>query len=311
MGGGKGVGGGEGMVTQREIRTVPDPVGMRWRELLREAARALEQAGIEGGMRDARRLLMAVLDIPAERVALIADDCPQEERIDAFHAAVARRRAREPLSHIVGHRAFYGHRFSVNAHVLDPRPETEHVVEQALEYPFRRVLDLGTGSGCILLSLLCARPFAHGVGADLSLRALEVARGNADALGLSDRARFVLSDWFAQLRGPFDLVVSNPPYISRRDMAALPPEVAQYEPEQALCGGADGLDAYRAITAGAGRVLAPGGRLIVEIGRGQAPAVCALFAAAGLEDIAVQRDLSGHDRVVSGRRRAADAPAPA
>ncbi|WP_299815124.1 peptide chain release factor N(5)-glutamine methyltransferase [uncultured Jannaschia sp.] len=251
----------------------------------REARAALSSAGVPDPARDAHVLARAAPD--ARTLA----------------GWIARRAAREPVSHILGRRAFWNHEFRVTADVLDPRPETETLVEQALAAPFARVLDLGTGSGCILLSLLAERPAATGLGTDLSEAALDVARENAAALGLADRAAFRRADWLAGVEGRFDLVVSNPPYIAEAELPALAPELG-FEPALALSPGGDGLDAYRTIARDAPERLTPGGRLMVEIGPTQADAVSALFAGAGLTDIAVCRDLAGRDRVVAGGKAA-------
>jgi release factor glutamine methyltransferase len=220
--------------------------------------------------------------------------------ITAFQALVARRAAREPLSHLLGYRDFYDHRFIVTPDVLDPRPETEIIVAACLDRPFTSVLDLGTGSGAILLSLLAARPGARGLGVDLSDAALAVAARNRAALDLDQQAELRQSDWFAAVTGPFDLIVSNPPYIAAAEMDALQPEVREYEPQMALTDHADGLTAYRIITTGAAAHLDAAGRLIVEIGASQGAAVARLFAKAGFTDIAVIPDLDGRDRAVTG-----------
>lgn len=266
--------------------------------LLAEAVRALRAAGIDTPERDARRLLAHAAGIPPDRVTLLLTEDLDEDRADAFRALVARRAAREPVSQILGRRDFFGLSFRVTRDTLDPRPETELLVEAALARPFDHILDLGTGTGCILLSCLFNRPAARGLGVDISAAALDVARENAAALGLSDRAEFVQSDWFANVQGRFDLIVSNPPYIAQDEMARLSPEVRDWEPHLALSPGGDGLGAYRAIAAGVGRFLAPGGRVLVEIGPTQARDVCAILADAGLHGIDVLRDLDGRDRVV-------------
>ncbi|MCG6883789.1 MAG: peptide chain release factor N(5)-glutamine methyltransferase [Silicimonas sp.] len=224
----------------------------------------------------------------------------------ALAEAVARRADRVPVSQIVGRRAFWTSEFVVTPDVLDPRPETEVLVEQALSEPFSNVLDLGTGSGCILISLLQERPLAKGVGTDISEKAVLVAGENAARLGVADRLVLPVSDWFADVGGRFDLIVSNPPYIAVGEMAGLQPEVRDHEPRMALTDEGDGLGAYRAIAAGAPDHLVPGGRLLVEIGATQAVAVCGFFRSAGLEDILVHADLDGRVRVVSARKSAAE-----
>ena len=212
-----------------------------------------------------------------------------------------RRARREPFSHISGRRLFYKSSFTVTPDVLDPRPETETLVELALTEPFTRVLDLGTGSGCILISLLADRPKARGVGTDVSEKAVLVAGENAERLGVADRITLPLSEWYDDIGGRFDLIVSNPPYIAADEMDCLQPEVKDWEPREALTDEGDGLAAYRAIAAGAPNHLTPAGRLLVEIGPTQAEAVTAIFRASGLEDVAVHPDLDGRDRVVSAR----------
>jgi len=216
----------------------------------------------------------------------------------AFDRAVAARLARQPVAQIIGQRQFWGLGFRVTRDTLDPRPETETLVAEALRLPFRKVLDLGTGTGCILLSCLHDCPTAEGLGVDISAAALEVARGNAHALGLEGRAGFQLSDWFSTVAGRFDLIVSNPPYIAADEMAGLAPEVRAHEPAMALTDGGDGLGAYRAILAGAAAHLAPGGRVLLEIGPTQGAAVLALAAAAGMPGGRVLPDWDGRDRVV-------------
>lgn len=275
-------------------------------EALRAGGKTVSEAGIDGGARDLRLLMAHVLGIEASRMTLhLQDDLPTEAAAD-FLALVARRAAREPVSHLIGRRAFFGRDFIVSGDVLDPRPETEALVLAALERPFERVLDLGTGSGCILLTLLSEQASARGVGTDLSPAALEVFAANRAALGLEGRAGSCLSDWYAGLvdaRGPYDLIVSNPPYIAVGEMAGLGPELA-HEPRMALTDEADGLSAYRKICAEAGQFLAPNGRLIVEIGPTQGADVAALMGAAGLEDVRILPDLDGRDRVVLGIRPA-------
>lgn len=260
----------------------------------------LAAGGIDGAGREARLILSHVLDTPPDRMSLIACDPLSPAHLDKAQALTARRVAGTPMSHLLGYREFWGRRFAVTPDVLDPRPETETLIAAALEQPFDRVLDLGTGSGCILLTLLAERPDARGAGGDLSAAALDVARGNATALGVADRAELIRSDWFAKVTGTFDLIVSNPPYIAADEMPALAPELS-FEPRMALTDEGDGLSCYRAITAGAGAYLAPNGRLMLEIGWQQGAAVADLFRQAGLQDVQILPDLDGRDRVVLGR----------
>ncbi len=267
---------------------------------LRAATLRLAAAGVDGAARDARLLLAHALGVDPARVVL-ALDAPLGAAADAFAAAVAARAARRPLSHITGRRAFFGRSFRVTPDVLDPRPETEALVALALAEPFARVLDLGTGSGCILITLLAERPGATGLGTDISAAALAVAAANAADHAVADRAGFRIADWVDGLSGVFDLIVSNPPYIAAAEMPALAPEVL-HEPHGALSPGGDGLAAYRAIAAGAAARLAAGGRLLVEIGATQGRVVAGILAAAGWTGIAIRPDLAGRDRVVLARR---------
>ena len=265
------------------------------------AVARLREAGIEAPAGDARALLAHAMEIAPERLSLHIGEAMSEAQQQGFEAAIAARENRQPVSQIIGYRLFFGRRFTVTPDTLDPRPETEALILAALEAPFSRVLDMGTGTGAILLSLLAEAPAAMGTASDLSPAALEVAQRNATALGLSARAEFLLSDWYQSIRGHYDLIVSNPPYIALDEMAGLEPEVRGHEPHLALTDFADGLSAYRIIAAGAPAHLTPGGRLIVEIGPTQGEAVAGCFSAAGFADVQVLPDLDGRDRLVAGR----------
>jgi release factor glutamine methyltransferase len=218
-------------------------------------------------------------------------------------AAIDRRVAREPLSHILGHREFWSLDFRVDGSVLDPRPDSETLVEAGLaalaerDRPWR-LLDLGTGSGCLLLALLKELPAATGVGVDRSPAALRIAADNADRLGLSGRARFASGDWAVGLAGEFDLILCNPPYIPSHAIAELAPEVALYEPRLALDGGPDGLACYRRLAPQLGPLAAPGGSIVLELGEGQANTVAGLMEGAGLTVGGVKRDLTGRARAL-------------
>lgn len=252
--------------------------------LLREGAAILKESGIDDPVHEARLLWRSM---------------PNEDP-EAFLGMIAQRARRVPLSQVLGYRDFYAHRFIVTAHVLDPRPDTETLIVTALEEPFERVLDLGTGSGCILLSLLAAQSEATGVGTDVSQAALDVAAQNRAQLALQDKATLVQSDWFDMVMGDFDLIVSNPPYIAASEMHDLQPEVRMHEPRIALTDEADGLSAYRQISKAAPAHLRAGGRLIFEIGPTQAAAVTTLMQEAGFAEMRVVPDLDGRDRVVVG-----------
>jgi release factor glutamine methyltransferase len=234
-----------------------------------------------------------------------ADDAMGDSALVALNALAARRLRREPVARIVGRKEFWGLELRINEATLVPRPETETVVEAALAAADAggargrplRILDLGTGSGALLLALISELPNAQGVGTDISVPALSMARENAGRLGLAQRARFVASDFGTALAGGFDLVVSNPPYIASAEIDTLPPEV-RHDPRNALDGGADGLSCYRAIARDARRLLAPAGHLIVEIGFGQAAPVAALLAGAGLAPSPPRADLAGISRAL-------------
>ncbi|MHA1528867.1 MAG: peptide chain release factor N(5)-glutamine methyltransferase [Alphaproteobacteria bacterium] len=272
-------------------------------EVIARGAARLAGAGVPEPERDARLLYRWAADMDGAGLSAALADPATAREIGRFERAVVAREGRAPVSHITGMREFWGRCFRVTPAVLDPRPETETLVAAALEGPpVRRVLDLGTGSGCILLTLLAEWPEARGVGVDISAAALEVAASNARSLGLSGRAGLVTGDWCAGLAGSggqFGLIVSNPPYIAGDELAGLAPEVRNHEPLAALSPGGDGLDAYRRISAGVGSLMASGGRLLMEIGPRQAAAVERILTDAGLVVTAVLPDLDGRDRVVS------------
>jgi release factor glutamine methyltransferase len=268
-------------------------------EALRAALPRLQAAGIEGAARDLRLLLAFAMGIPPDRLTLMLTDPLPDAAITRFEAAVAARAARQPVSQIVGGRLFWGRWFRVTPDVLDPRPETETLIAVALDGAFNRVLDLGTGSGAILITLLAEQSGAVGTGVDLSESALSVAAGNAASLSVADRATFLPSDWLRGVSGSFDLVVANPPYISEAEMSGLSPEVRLWEPRLALTPEGDGLEAYRSILRDIRTVLAPSARVLLEIGASQGDAVATLCRTAGLQAVTVLQDLDGRDRVVS------------
>ncbi|MDZ7708702.1 MAG: peptide chain release factor N(5)-glutamine methyltransferase [Roseovarius sp.] len=271
-------------------------------EALRAAVRRLAGVGIDGAAGDARALMAEALEVGRDRLVLHLGEEMEAGALARFEAMLARRLAREPVARILGRRAFWGRDFTVTPDVLDPRPETECVVAEALAGPVPgRLLDLGTGSGCIAVTLLAEWPGARGVATDISGSALAVAAENAARHGVAGRLDLVESDWFARVAGRFDLIVSNPPYIARAGMAGLAREVRDHDPRGALCDGGDGLGAYRALAQGVMDRLAPGGRFVVEIGAGQGGDVAQILARAGLTDVRLKPDLDGRDRVVAGR----------
>jgi release factor glutamine methyltransferase len=278
------------------------------------ARRALAQSFRRDGLAtpelDARVLVGHALALDHGQLAAQDARPIAAHQSDAIAGLAARRRAGEPVARIIGVKEFWGLDFKLNAATLVPRPETETVVEAALAAldPVQgrngalALADLGTGSGALLSALLSELPAAHGIGTDRSLAALRCARDNATAHGLAQRAYFAVCDYGAALRGAFDLVVSNPPYVAHDEIATLAPEVRMFDPPLALDGGADGLDAYRAIAAAARHLLAPHGVLVLELGSGQEQAVEGLLAAAGLVAVGRPRhDLAGIARALTAR----------
>jgi release factor glutamine methyltransferase len=287
---------------------MPEPVTLN--QAFVGAAAVLREAGITTPELDARLLLCHAAGLSHEAYVAGAGGPVQPATLARFGTAIDRRLKREPVARITGTREFYGRGFTIAPPALDPRPDTETLIEAALAVVERRgwrdrtlsLLDLGTGTGCILVTLLAELPRAQGLGTDLSPSALALAAANAVRLGVGSRAAFMAADWLDGIAGKFDLVLSNPPYLASGEISGLAPEVAAYDPMLALDGGPDGLDAYRRIAAGAPAVLAEGGRLLVEIGAGQAAQVSDIFRAAGLKldpSQAIGRDLAGRPRVVA------------
>jgi release factor glutamine methyltransferase len=269
---------------------------------LDRAGRRLDAAGIERARFEARLLLEAVtgLDAAAQlRDHARALSAAERARLEPL---LARRAARQPMAYVLGRRAFWSFELAVGRGVLVPRPETETLIEAALaRFPdpaaAPRVLDLGTGSGCLLLAFLHERPNATGVGVDSSAEALAWAERNAEALGLAERARFAIADLRGLGRGAtFELILANPPYVPTAEIDRLAPEVRDFEPRAALDGGPDGLEAYRVLAGVLPGLMAPGGSACIELGAGQAEAAKAIFAASGLAAAALHPDLSGIPR---------------
>ncbi len=280
-------------------------------DALRMAAAQLQAAGVEQPRMDARLLLSAAAGLSHEDMIREPDaELPQAEA-GKYAAMIARRAAREPVSRILGRREFWSLEFEITPDTLDPRPDSETLISAALAQiedrsQALRILDIGAGSGCLLLALLSELPRAHGTGIDISQGALDVAGRNAARLGFSGRAQFIQCDvrspsWAQQISGPFDIVISNPPYISNDAMAGLAPEVTLFDPYAALAGGEDGFDFYRMITISLAQLLCPEGLVIFEAGTGQAGAVQMLLHQAGLAGLDPHYDLGGIARAVIGR----------
>jgi release factor glutamine methyltransferase len=282
---------------------------------IRALSARLREAGLPASELDARLLVLGAADLSHENYVLAPEQPFRADVLDRIESFAARRIAREPVSRILGHREFWGRNFALSAATLDPRPETETLVEAILasieaegrrDQPLR-LLDLGTGTGCILLSVLAELPEAWGVGVDIDPKALTVARANAAAHGLVERAAFCCGDWVAAFFAGFDFIFANPPYIKSNDIAGLDKEVSVYDPKRALDGGPDGFDAYRRIAYAALDVAAPGAWLALEAGAGQMRQLCDLLVKAGWQhnpsSPRMYADLSGHHRVVVVRKQ--------
>jgi len=277
------------------------PPGLTLRQVLVAAGQELRAAGVDDAMLDAGLLLAHV--VGGDRLTLIREGdrrlCDGEAL--AFAGLIAARAARQPVSRLLGHREFWSLNLQIGPDVLDPRPDSETIVAAALQQLGQkdgayRIADLGTGSGCLLLALLQERPQSWGVGLDISAAAACQARDNAHALGLSDRACFMVGDWSRALAGDFDLIIANPPYIASAEIAGLAPEVRCHDPGLALDGGRDGLAAYRALLPDLPRLLQPNGKAALECGRGQAFLLGQIIEASGLRVESCHRDLGGVER---------------
>jgi release factor glutamine methyltransferase len=272
----------------------------------------LARAAIQDAAGDVRRLVAAALQISPAQVLAQPERPLTAAELATLRAYVARRARREPVSRILGWREFYGRPFTISPATLDPRPDTETVVEAALqairekgwgERPGLSILDVGTGSGCLLVTLLCEIGTARGTGTDIGPAALEVARANAERLQVADRASWLLADALESVPGPFHMLVSNPPYVRTQDIAHLETEVCGFDPIAALDGGADGLMLYRRLAARLAKVV-PDGWAILEVGCDQADAVASILSdAIGSEDMRVYRDVAGKRRCVAVKTR--------
>jgi len=274
--------------------------------LLAGMTAALSRAGFDDARRHSRRAVAAVLDIPAVEILAHPERVLDDQQVDRVRLVLDRLLGREPLSRILGRREFWGLDFMLSTDTLDPRPETETIVEAVLRrFADRsaplRLLDLGTGTGCMLLALLAEFPNALGFGVDLSAGAATAALRNASSLGFAGRSHFIVGDWGAAISGKFDAIVANPPYIPTDRLAQLPPEVALHDPRLALDGGTDGLDSYRTLATYVGCLLNQEAIFVTEIGLGQAPAVSAILRARGLIIEAFEPDLAGICRCVVAR----------
>lgn len=276
-------------------------------DALRDAAAKLAAAGVTEPRFEARLLAGAAFDLSREQMLARDGETAPAAGLAKLGEFIARRAAGEPAQRLLGHQEFWSLDFGLGPETLIPRADSETIVEAALAAMADKaaplhIADFGTGTGCLLLALLSELPNAKGLGIDASENALAVAAANAGRLGFATRARFYLGDWGQGLTAPFDLIVSNPPYIRDGDIAGLAPEVARFEPRRALAGGPDGLDCYRALAPHVARLLKSGGLAVLEIGQGQADEVEAIFTAAGLAAAGRRADLAGIERALSFRR---------
>ena len=280
--------------------------GVSVSEALHHVTQSFRASGVDEAEADARVLVGHALHLDRARLVAQSDRVLETREVTVISALATRRLRREPVSRILGQKEFWSLPISVTPDVLVPRPETETVVEAALDFIMRsglrleklRILDIGTGSGALLIALLNELPNAAGTGTDVSSAALDVARTNAARCRVDPRCNFIVCNIANGVHGPFDLIVSNPPYIAHDEIVTLAPEVRNFDPQVALDGGQDGLDVYRSIARDAKRILAPGGRLFVELGVGQDQQVRALFTKSGLSPGIPRKDLAGIPRVL-------------
>ena len=269
------------------------------RALLLASQGKLRDCGIENPTRDARLLLANCLAIEVHKLNLLDDRVLSKDEVSKFWRMVDERCKLKPVSKIIGYRAFWGRNFEVNEDVLDPRGDTETLVEVVLENKFKTMLELGTGSGAIAITVLAERIDATCVATDISKLALETAARNSKIHGVQNRLTLLQSDWFSKIIGRFDIIVSNPPYISAKEYNKLGNEVVDYDPKISLTPGGDGLDSYRQIISNAREKLRKNGQIFLEIGYSQAEPVKNLLDVAGFSKIKVHKDLGSRDRVLS------------
>ena len=274
---------------------------MTVQELLTAGQAKLRECGISDPVRDARLLLADCLELRTQNLNLLDNSCISEIKISKFWRMINERCKKKPVSKILGYRSFWGRDFEINENVLDPRGDTETLIELILECNFENMLELGTGSGAIAITVLAERPEVTCVATDISQYALDTARTNSKRHGVQSRLKLLYSNWFDKISGSFDIIVSNPPYISSREYAQLSAEVLKYDPKISLTLGGDGLEAYREILSQALEKLSKNGHIFLEIGYTQANAVGHLFKEAGFQQIKVHKDLGSRDRVISAK----------
>ena len=274
---------------------------MKLKEVLADTAIKLSKSGIEGAARDARILTAFAFEIPISELSLKINQQVSEKIIFELEKLILRRINREPISKILGRRDFWGRTFSINENVLDPRADTETLIDFVIEKPVKSVLELGTGSGAIAVTLACEWKEVHVTATDISENALSLAKINAEKFNVQNKIHFLTSDWFENVKGAYDLIISNPPYIGLTEKDEISAEVIKYDPEIALFAGRDGLDAYRRIIPSLTKFLNPDGFVALETGASQSNQVKNMMNAVGFIDAKIVKDLSGKDRLVAAK----------
>ena len=274
---------------------------MNLKKILSDTAIKLSKSGIEGGARDARILTAYALGIPISDLSLKINEQVSRKIISKLEKLINRRIEREPISKILERREFWGRSFSINENVLDPRGDTETLIDYVIEKPVKSVLELGTGSGAIAVTLACEWKEANVTATDISEDALSLAERNAEKFNVKNKINFLKSDWFDAVEGLFDLIIANPPYIGLMEQGEISPEVIKYDPEIALFAGSDGLDAYRKIIPSLAKFLNPEGFVVLEIGASQSNQVKDLMNSSGFFDLKTVKDLSGKDRLIAAK----------
>ena len=274
---------------------------MKLKEVLADTAIKLSGSGIEGAARDARILTAFAIGIPISELSLKLNELVSDQIISKLEKLILRRIDREPISKILGKREFWGRSFSINENVLDPRPDTETLIDFVIEKPVKSVLELGTGSGAIAITLACEWKEVHVTAIDISEHAISMARSNAEKFNVQNKIHFLKSDWFETVRGSFDLIISNPPYIGLIEKDEIAAEVVKYDPEIALFAGRDGLAAYKRIIPNLTKFLNPDGLVILETSASQSYQVKNMMNAVGFIDAKIVKDLSGKDRLVAAK----------
>jgi len=274
---------------------------VKLKKVLANTANKLSESGIEGAARDARILTAYALQIPISELSLKINEQVSGEITSKLEKLILRRIHREPISKILGRREFWGRTFSINENVLDPRGDTETLIEFVIEKPVKSVLELGTGSGAIAITLACEWKEVHVTAIDISKEALSLAKRNAEKFNVQNKIDFFKSDWFEAVKGSFDLIISNPPYIGLIEKDEISTEVIKYDPEISLFAGRDGLDAYRRIIPSLPKFLNPDGFVALETGASQSNQVKKMMNAVGFIDAKIVKDLSGKDRLVAAK----------